>query len=84
MAKTKAGGKTRQKSPRPGKRLGVKLYGGAKVDSGKIIVRQRGTKFHPGLGVGMGRDHTLFALKEGLVQFSQKFGKKFVSIVNQK
>lgn len=84
MSKTKAGGKTRQKSPRPGKRLGVKLYGGAEVDPGKIIVRQRGTKFHPGLGVGMGRDHTLFALKEGLVQFSQKFGKKFVSIVNPK
>ena len=84
MSKTKAGGKTRQKSPRPGKRLGVKLYGGEKADPGKIIIRQRGTKFHPGLGVGMGRDHTLFALKEGLVQFSQKFGRKFVSIVNQK
>ena len=84
MAHTKAGGKTRQKSPRPGKRLGIKLYGGQKVAKGNIIVRQRGTKFRPGLGVGIGKDHTLFALKEGLVLFGQKFGKKFISVVNAK
>ena len=81
MAKTKAGGKARQQSPRPGKRLGVKLFGGQKIRTGKIIVRQRGTKFHPGEGVGMGRDHTLFALRDGVVTFSQRLGKKIVSVV---
>jgi large subunit ribosomal protein L27 len=80
MSKTKAGGKTRQKSPRPGKRLGIKLYGGQEVAKGNIIVRQKGTKFHPGLGVGMGKDHTLFALKDGTILFSQKLGKRFISI----
>lgn len=81
MAKTKAGGKTRQQSPRPGKRLGLKASGGQKVKAGNIIVRQRGTKFHPGEGVGMGRDHTLFALKDGLVAFKTKNGKKYLNIL---
>lgn len=80
MAKTKTGGKTTQQSPRPGKRLGVKIFGGQKVKAGNILVRQRGTKFHPGEGVGLGRDHTLFALREGMVKFGQRLGKKLVSI----
>jgi len=76
MSTTKSAGSTRLGRDSRSKRLGVKIYQGQKVQSGAIIIRQRGTKFHPGLGVGMGRDHTLFALKEGLVQFSQKFRKK--------
>lgn len=80
MAKTKAGGKTRQQSPRPGKRLGLKIYGGQKVKVGNIILRQRGSKFHPGSGVSMGRDFTLFALRNGVVQFKKRLGKKVVSI----
>ncbi|HUS59848.1 MAG TPA: 50S ribosomal protein L27 [Nevskiaceae bacterium] len=80
MAKTKASGKTRQQSPRPGKRLGLKIYGDQKVKLGNIILRQRGTKFHPGTGVGMGRDFTLFALRDGIVQFKRRFGKKIVTI----
>lgn len=80
MAKTKAGGKTRQQSPRPGKRLGVKIFGGQKVRSGNILIRQRGTQFHPGEGVGMGRDHTLFALDDGFVRFKKHLGKRMVAI----
>lgn len=80
MAKTKAGGKTRQKTPRPGKRLGVKVFGGCKVTPGMIIVRQRGTRFRPGEGVGMGRDFTLFALEEGIVVFQKRQGNQVVSI----
>ncbi|MBN1263347.1 MAG: 50S ribosomal protein L27 [Candidatus Pacebacteria bacterium] len=81
MSKTKAGGKTRQKPTRPGQRLGVKIYGGQKVIAGNIIVRQRGTKFHAGKDVGLGRDHTLFALKEGKVSFGISKGKKMVSVI---
>jgi len=81
MAKTKAGGsKASQLTPRPGRRLGVKIFGGQKVESGNIIVRQRGTKFHPGPGVGKGKDHTLFALKNGMVEFLTKKGKKFIAV----
>lgn len=80
MAKTKAGGKTRQQTPRVGKRLGVKIFGGQEVRAGNIIIRQRGTKFHPGSGVGIGRDHTLFALKDGVVEFIKRQGKKIVTI----
>ena len=79
MAKKKAGGKTRQQSPRPGKRLGLKVFGGP-VSVGNIILRQRGTKFFPGEGVGIGRDHTLFALKDGLVSFKKRLGKKYISV----
>ena len=82
MSKTKAGGRTRQQTPRVGKRLGAKTFGGEKVISGNIIVRQRGTKFHPGEGVGIGRDHTLFALKNGIVTFKKKQGKNVVFISN--
>jgi large subunit ribosomal protein L27 len=80
MAHTKAGGKTRQQSARKGKRLGLKIFGGQKVKSGQIIVRQRGTKFRPGEGVGLGRDHTLFALKDGLVEFKRQKGDNFVVV----
>lgn len=80
MSKTKAGGKTRQKAQRPGKRLGLKVSGGQSIKTGQIIVRQRGTKFHPGLGVGMGRDFTLFALKEGKVVFKKKQGNQVIQI----
>lgn len=81
MAKTKAGGKTRQQSPRPAKRLGVKIYGGQKVKTGNILIKQRGTEFHPGRGVGIGRDFTLFALREGIVEFKKRLGKRIVSII---
>ncbi|MGB9911159.1 MAG: 50S ribosomal protein L27 [Microgenomates group bacterium] len=81
MAKTKTAGKTRQQPPRPGKRLGLKVAAGQLVKPGNILIRQRGTKFHPGKGVGMGRDFTLFALKEGKVEFSQKYGKKYINVV---
>ncbi len=80
MAKTKAGGTTRQGSTRAGKRLGVKLFGGQKAKTGMIIVRQRGTKYKAGPGVGIGRDHTLFALKDGVIQFGKKFGRTIVKI----
>lgn len=81
MAKTKAGGsKARQQTPRVGKRLGVKIFGGQPVMAGNIIIRQRGTKFHPGKGVGIGRDHTLFALKNGTVEFFERHGKKIICI----
>lgn len=81
MAKTKAKGSTRQQTPRAGKRLGVKIYHGQKIRPGMIILRQRGTKFHPGKNVGLGRDHTLFAQKEGVVEFSLKKGRSLVSVV---
>jgi len=80
MSKTKQGGKTRQESPRAGKRLGVKIFGGQQVKSGQIILRQRGTKVHPGDGVGMGRDYTLFALINGVVEFFTRRGRKFIWI----
>jgi large subunit ribosomal protein L27 len=80
MAKKKAGGKTRQQTTRPGKRLGLKVYGGQKIKTGAIILRQRGTRFHAGEGVGIGRDHTLFALKDGEVNFKIRQGIKVVSV----
>lgn len=83
MAHKKAGGSTRNGRDSNPKFLGVKRYGGQFVNAGEIIVRQRGTRFHPGPGVGCGRDHTLFALVEGLVQFVVKGEKKrsYVTIV---
>ncbi len=81
MAHTKSGGKTRQQTARRGKRLGLKIFGGEKVRVGNIILRQRGTKFHPGQGVGVGRDYTLFALNDGIVQFKKKKGKNFVCVL---
>lgn len=80
MAKAKQGGKTTQRTTRPGKRLGVKMFGGQKVKTGMIILTQKGSKYHPSQGVGMGRNHTLFALKEGIVQFKLKRGKRIVTV----
>ncbi len=72
MAHKKAGGSSRNGRDTEGRRLGVKKYGGQVVIPGNIIIRQRGTKYHPGENVGMGRDHTLFALVEGKVKFQRK------------
>ncbi|MBD3897951.1 LSU ribosomal protein L27P [Franzmannia pantelleriensis] len=84
MAHKKAAGSTRNGRDSESKRLGVKLYGGQVVTAGNIIVRQRGTKFHAGTGVGLGRDHTLFALSDGVIKFETKGPKnrKFVSVVS--
>ena len=83
MAHKKAGGSSRNGRESEAKRLGVKRYGGQFVLAGNIIVRQRGTEFHPGEGVGCGKDHTLFALTDGKVQFTLKGPKqrRTVSIV---
>ncbi|HET6720364.1 MAG TPA: 50S ribosomal protein L27 [Rhodocyclaceae bacterium] len=72
MAHKKAGGSVRNGRDSEGKRLGVKRYGGQEVVAGNIIIRQRGTEYHPGDNVGIGKDHTLFALIDGRVQFSVK------------
>ena len=82
MAHKKAGGSTRNGRDSNPKYLGVKRYGGQLVKAGEIIVRQRGTRFHPGEGVGLGRDHTLYALTAGLVKFTTKGAKnrQFVGI----
>tara|TARA_B100000242_G_C42996848_1_gene463006 strand:+ start:944 stop:1192 length:249 start_codon:yes stop_codon:yes gene_type:complete len=82
MAHKKAGGSTRNGRDTAGRRLGVKKFGGEIVKPGNIIVRQRGTKFYPGENVGMGKDHTLFALEKGSVKFNKSQGKTFVSILN--
>ncbi len=82
MAHKKAGGSSRNGRDSKPKMLGVKKYGGEKVIAGNIIVRQRGTKLLPGENVGVGRDHTIFALKEGVVQFRfVKKGRKAVDVV---
>ncbi|MGA1659217.1 MAG: 50S ribosomal protein L27 [Burkholderiaceae bacterium] len=70
MAQKKCGGSTRKGRDSEAKRLGVKRFGGESISAGSIIVRQRGTQFHPGVNVGMGKDHTLFALVDGKVAFS--------------
>ena len=81
MSKTKAAGSSKNGRDSAGRRLGVKLFGGQSVNTGGIIVRQRGTKCYPGENVGIGRDHTLFALKNGLVAFNKKGKSKvFVSV----
>ncbi len=81
MAHKKAGGSSRNGRDSVGRRLGVKKFGGQGVIGGNILVRQRGTKFYPGTNVGMGKDHTLFALEEGVVRFHKgKLGRKYVSV----
>ena len=81
MAHKKAGGSSRNGRDSAGRRLGVKKFGGEIVVGGNIIVRQRGTKVYPGRNVGIGKDHTLFALVEGRVEFhSGKLGRKYVSV----
>jgi len=83
MAHKKAGGSSRNGRDSNPKYLGVKIYGGQAIEAGNIIIRQRGTQFHPGMGVGLGRDHTLFALVDGKVEFSTKGPKqrRTVSVV---
>lgn len=82
MAHKKAGGSSRNGRDSNAQRLGVKKFGGEHVISGNIIVRQRGTKWHPGTGVGLGKDHTIFAIEDGQVQFQTRAGGKvFVSVV---
>ncbi|MFS1524578.1 50S ribosomal protein L27 [Microbulbifer sp. 2304DJ12-6] len=82
MAHKKAGGSTRNGRDSESKRLGVKRFGGQSVAAGNIIVRQRGTKFHAGVNIGMGKDHTLFATADGVVKFEVKGpnNRRFVSI----
>ena len=83
MAHKKAGGSSKNGRDSESKRLGVKAFGGEKVIAGNIIVRQRGTRFHAGLNVGIGRDHTLFAKADGQVKFEKKGPKnrQFVSVI---
>jgi large subunit ribosomal protein L27 len=82
MAHKKAGGSSRNGRDSEGRRLGLKLYGGEACLAGNIIARQRGTKWHPGRNVGLGKDHTLFALIDGKIQFATKAkGRKVVSVV---
>ena len=80
MAHKKAGGSSRNGRDSAGRRLGVKKFGGQEVIGGNIIVRQRGTKFYPGTNVGMGKDHTLFALIEGKVQFHKTRSRTTVHV----
>jgi large subunit ribosomal protein L27 len=82
MAHKKAGGSSRNGRDSAGRRLGVKKYGGEQVIAGNIIVRQRGTKWHPGTGVGMGKDHTIFAMQDGEVHFRPRgAGKVYISVI---
>lgn len=82
MSKVKASGKVTQhaQGKRRGKRLGVKRYGGEKVIAGNIILRQRGAKYKSGKGVGMGKDHTIFAMIDGIVEFGKRFGRTVVNV----
>lgn len=83
MAQKKGGGSTRNGRDSQAKRLGVKAYGEQTINAGSIIVRQRGTKFHPGVNVGMGKDHTLYSLVNGKVKFAIKgaLNKRTVSVI---
>ncbi len=80
MAHKKAGGSSRNGRDSPGQRLGVKRFGGEHVLAGNIIIRQRGTKWHPGDNVGMGRDFTLFAKTEGHIEFKTRRGRIYVNV----
>ncbi|WP_363350111.1 50S ribosomal protein L27 [Methylocystis echinoides] len=80
MAHKKAGGSSRNGRDSDGRRLGVKKFGGEAVLAGNIIIRQRGTKWHPGRNIGMGKDHTLFALVDGVVEFKSSRGRSSVSV----
>ena len=81
MSKTKGGGSTRNGRDSAAKRLGVKVYDGTQVRAGAIIVRQRGTRFHPGDNVGRGGDDTLFALADGTVKFGSRKGRRLVDVL---
>lgn len=82
MAHTKAQGSVKGNRDSRAKRLGVKLYSGQKVSKGNIIMRQKGTKLFPGIGVSMGNDFTLFAVENGIIDFKKARGRKIVSIVS--
>jgi large subunit ribosomal protein L27 len=85
MAHKKAGGSSRNGRDTAGRRLGIKKFGGESVISGNIIARQRGTQWHPGAGVGMGVDHTIFAVREGQVTFkTQRNGRVYISVLPPK
>jgi large subunit ribosomal protein L27 len=81
MSKTKGGGSTRNGRDSQAQRLGVKVFDGGRVNAGSIIVRQRGTKFHPGHNVGRGDDDTLFAMATGTVKFGARKGRKLVDVI---
>ena len=81
MSKTKGGGSTRNGRDSAAQRLGVKVFDGGRVSAGAIIVRQRGTRFHPGDGVGRGGDDTLFATRDGVVKFGRRKGRKLVDVL---
>jgi len=81
MSKTKGGGSTRNGRDSNAQRLGVKAFDGTKITAGSILVRQRGTKFHPGHNVGIGKDDTLFALAHGSVKFGERKGRKVVDVI---
>ena len=83
MSKTKGGGSTRNGRDSNAQRLGVKAFDGTQVTTGSIIIRQRGTLFHPGRNVGIGKDDTLFALAEGKVKFGYRRGRKLVDILTE-
>jgi ribosomal protein L27 len=82
MAHKKAGGSSRNGRDSAGQRLGVKVFGGQAIEAGNVIIRQRGTQFHPGKGVGIGKDHTIFAVTDGHVTFHKGFKRRtFVSVL---
>ncbi len=81
MAHKKAGGSSRNGRDSDGRRLGVKKFGDERVLAGNIILRQRGTKWHPGTNVGLGKDHTIFALVDGRVRFGKRLGRTVVSVI---
>jgi len=81
MSKTKGGGSTRNGRDSNAQRLGVKVFGGTEITAGTILVRQRGTKFHPGKNVGKGKDDTLFSLVDGSVEFGRSRGRKMISVL---
>ncbi len=81
MAHKTGGGSTRKNKDSISKRLGIKLYGGEKAEPGNIIVRQKGNKFHSGVGTKKGNDYTIFAITQGRVEFKKKVGKRVVSVI---
>ena len=83
MSKTKGGGATRNGRDSNAQRLGVKVFDGGKVQAGSILIRQRGTKFHPGQNVGKGSDDTLFATSDGIVKFGFRRGRKLIDVLGE-
>ena len=81
MAHKAGGGSTRKNKDSVSKRLGVKIFGGAKAKAGNIIIRQKGNKFYPGVGTKQGNDYTIFAIASGKVEFSKRLNKKIVSVI---